>query len=155
MRRPARMPVFPAAFAADGVEELLFGFGGRRGAGMRTQVERSLVLRATDLDAAWHVRLTPGDRGDVVTTREDGDAECAVAASASDLYLLLWNRREADGLRGRGRPECSASGGTRFGFAGADRRRGFRCPKAHRAPCHSPRIVAAPAAHTWDGGDER
>ncbi len=30
-------PVFRAAFAADGVEELLFGFGGRRGAGMRTR----------------------------------------------------------------------------------------------------------------------
>jgi uncharacterized protein (TIGR03083 family) len=96
------MPAFPIAFARDGADELLFGFGGRRGAGMRTEVERSLVLRATDVDAVWHVRLTPGDRGDVVTTREDGEAECAVDATASDLYLLLWNRRTADDLKVEG-----------------------------------------------------
>ena len=53
-------PVFRAAFAADGVEELLFGFGGRRGAGMRTVVERSLVLRATDLDARVARSADPG-----------------------------------------------------------------------------------------------
>ena len=98
-------PSFPAAFAADGIEELLFGFGGRRGAGMRTPVERSLLLRATDVDTRWLVRLTPGERGDVVTTREDGGAECAVTAAASDLYLLLWNRRGADGLRVEGDPD--------------------------------------------------
>jgi uncharacterized protein (TIGR03083 family) len=97
--------VFPSAFAADGVEELLFGFGGRRGAGMRTEVERSMVLRATDLDAVWHVRLTPGDRGEVVTAGENGDAECEVAAPASDLYLLLWNRRGVAGLRVEGDAE--------------------------------------------------
>jgi uncharacterized protein (TIGR03083 family) len=97
--------VFPAAFAVDGIEELLFGFGGRRGAGMRTQVERSLELRATDVDAVWHVRLTPGDRGDVVATRQYGDAECTVAAEASELYLLLWNRRTADDLKVEGDAE--------------------------------------------------
>lgn len=102
------VPAFPAAFAADGVEELLFGFGGRRGAGMRTPVERTLQLRATDVDAQWHVRLTPGERGDVVTTREDGDAECAVTATASDLYLLLWNRRRADGSTVEGDPDVLA-----------------------------------------------
>jgi uncharacterized protein (TIGR03083 family) len=98
-------PAFPAAFAADGVEELLFGFGGRRGAGMRTPVERTLLLRATDAEARWHIRLTPGERGDVVTTREDGVAECAVTASSSDLYLLLWNRRGTDGLSVEGDPD--------------------------------------------------
>jgi uncharacterized protein (TIGR03083 family) len=97
--------VFPDAFAADGVEELLFGFGGRRGAGMRTPVERSLQLRATDVDARWHVRLTPGERGDVETVREDAGGECAVTATASDLYRLLWNRREPDGLEVEGDPE--------------------------------------------------
>jgi len=96
---------FLAPFAVDGIEELLFGFGGRRGAGMRTQVERSLALRATDVDAVWHVRLTPGDRGDVVAIRQGGDAECTVTAEASDLYLLLWNRRTADDLEVEGDAE--------------------------------------------------
>jgi uncharacterized protein (TIGR03083 family) len=98
-------PAFPATFAADGIEELLFGFGGRRGAGMRTPVERTLLLRAMDLDARWLVRLTPGERGDVVTTRADGDGECRVTATASELYLLLWNRRGTDGLSVEGDPD--------------------------------------------------
>jgi uncharacterized protein (TIGR03083 family) len=89
---------FPPAFAADGIDELLFGFGGRRRAGVRTTAERTLALRATDLDAHWHVRLTPGDPGGIVVSREDAAAECAVAATASDLYLLLWNRRSSAGL---------------------------------------------------------
>jgi uncharacterized protein (TIGR03083 family) len=95
---------FPQAFATDGVDELLLAFGGRRGAGMKTDVERTLALRATDAVERWHVRLTPGDRGDVVTTHAEGDAQCAVAATASDLYLLLWNRRSADGLDVEGDP---------------------------------------------------
>src|SRR5204862_2895326 len=57
---------FSPAFAADGVDELLYGFGGRRRAGMRTTVERTLALRATDRDERWHVRLTAGDPGDIV-----------------------------------------------------------------------------------------
>jgi hypothetical protein len=77
---------------------LLFGFGGRRRAVVRTTAERTLALRATDLDAHWHVRLTPGDPGGIVVSREDAAAECAVAATASDLYLLLWNRRSSAGL---------------------------------------------------------
>jgi uncharacterized protein (TIGR03083 family) len=98
------LPAFPAAFAADGVEELLFGFGGRRRAGIATPSERTLALRATDVDARWHVRLTPGEPGDIVVIRSDGDAECTVTATVSDLYLLLWNRRTADGLGVAGDP---------------------------------------------------
>jgi hypothetical protein len=71
---------------------------------MRTDVERTIALRATDADARWHVRLTPGDPGDLVATREEGAAECAVAGTASDLYLLLWNRRSPDGLDVSGDP---------------------------------------------------
>jgi uncharacterized protein (TIGR03083 family) len=98
-------PAFVPAFAADGVDELLFAFGGRRGAGMRTDVERSLALRATDRDDRWHVRLTPGDRGDVVATRAGGDAECTVEGTASDLYLFVWNRLGAGDLAVDGDPE--------------------------------------------------
>ena len=100
----ANVPSFPAAFAEDGVEELLLGFGDRRRAGMKTPVERTLGLRATDVDARWHVRLTPGEPGDIVVTPADGDAECTVTAAVSDLYLLLWNRRSAEGLDVGGDP---------------------------------------------------
>jgi len=93
---------FPPAFAADGLDELLYGFGGRRRAGMTTTVERTLALRATDRDARWHVRLTPGDPGDIEVAPEDGDAECIVTATACDLYLLLWNRRALEGLQVEG-----------------------------------------------------
>jgi hypothetical protein len=36
------------------------------------------------------------------TQKEHGDARCSVVGSASDLYLLMWNRRSADGLDVRG-----------------------------------------------------
>jgi uncharacterized protein (TIGR03083 family) len=93
---------FDPAFASDGVDELLFGFFGRPGRGDGIEVPpRTLLLRATDAgaDGGWLVRLTSEG---MTTSRSngegDGDADCSVDASASDLYLLLWNRREAEGL---------------------------------------------------------
>lgn len=86
---------YPADFACDGVDELLLGFASRR---RKASVERScsLVLRATDCSAAWSISLAPDG---IVAARESRDgADCSVSASASDLYLLLWNRRDRTGL---------------------------------------------------------
>jgi hypothetical protein len=39
-----------------------------------------------------------------VGSRERGDADCTLRGPASDLHLLLWNRRDAGGLEVRGDP---------------------------------------------------
>ena len=47
--------------------------------------------------------------GAVQAERTRGDADCAVSGSASDLHLLLWNRRTGDGLDVEGDPSLLAS----------------------------------------------
>jgi uncharacterized protein (TIGR03083 family) len=89
-------PTFPAPFAADGVEELLLGFFGRpAGDGGDGPPPTSLHLRAEDAGLDWLVRVGPAG---TETTREAAPADCSVTGPASDLYLLLWNRRTVDGL---------------------------------------------------------
>jgi uncharacterized protein (TIGR03083 family) len=86
---------FPVSFAVDGIEELLFGFLGRPGDDDGTHPLRTLHLDATDADGEWLVRI---GQAVVNVDRGHSDANCSVRGSASDLYLLLWNRRSADGL---------------------------------------------------------
>jgi uncharacterized protein (TIGR03083 family) len=92
---------FPPAFAADGLDELLWGFASRRNGKLRADPPRSLHLHATDTGADWLVRVEP-DR--IAVEREAGDADWSVRGPASDLYLLLWNRRGTDGLQVQGDP---------------------------------------------------
>jgi uncharacterized protein (TIGR03083 family) len=83
----------PAGFAADGIDELLTGFLPRS---RRAPTGRSaaLAVRATDARGAgradWLVRLGPEPVGG---PGEEGLAQCRISGNASDLYLLLWNRR--------------------------------------------------------------
>jgi uncharacterized protein (TIGR03083 family) len=92
---------FSPALAADGVDELLFGFFGRgsTAAGVgSTPPARSLTLLAEDAGRAWSLRIAGAS---VRTTSGDEpatDTDCSVQGSASDLYLLMWNRRSEDGL---------------------------------------------------------
>jgi uncharacterized protein (TIGR03083 family) len=84
---------FVPAFAVDGVDELLFGF-------FASDAEvggpgHVLHLRATDADAEWRVGI---QEAVIAARRGPGPAACTVAAPASDLYLLLWNRLGAAGL---------------------------------------------------------
>ena len=93
---------FPAELAADGVDELLLAFLGRQGQRPLTDSARSLLLHSSDTGDGWLVLLGP-DR--VQASRQptaDGESDCAVRGSASDLYLLLWNRCAPDGLDVRG-----------------------------------------------------
>ncbi|MFI7500889.1 maleylpyruvate isomerase family mycothiol-dependent enzyme [Streptomyces sp. NPDC049687] len=82
----------PAAFAADGIDELLCGFHARAKSGVRTEEPRVLRVRATDLaeDAVWTVRLSP--EPPVTERTADGDADCELTGTAAGLYLALWNR---------------------------------------------------------------
>jgi uncharacterized protein (TIGR03083 family) len=92
---------FEAAAAADGIEEMLFGFAARR--------------RRLDLDSTVRIALLPQDRpgGWLVQLGPEGVAarsgvgpyDCRVKGATSDLYLVVWNRPpsaalEIDGDRG-------------------------------------------------------
>jgi uncharacterized protein (TIGR03083 family) len=84
-----------AAFAADGIDELLTGFITRRKGGPAADATKALRVQCTDTDADWLVRVGPDG---VTTVRHGGDGTCAVSGPASDLYVTLWNRRAASGL---------------------------------------------------------
>jgi uncharacterized protein (TIGR03083 family) len=82
---------FPAAFAADGIDELLMGFARRGKRRLIADRPRTLVVQATDVGATWSVRFGPGG-GDVERRAAGGD--CSVSGPAVALYLLLWNRSD-------------------------------------------------------------
>jgi uncharacterized protein (TIGR03083 family) len=90
---------FPPPFAADGIDELLYGFVSRPRGQLRADPSQALQIHATDAARDWLVRIGP-DRVEVRSERGEGD--CAVYGCASDLYLLLWNRGTPDGLELRG-----------------------------------------------------
>ena len=87
---------FDAELAADGVDELLFSFYGRRRPGRAGRHEDAVVgLEATDAPAAWTLRVS----ADALDARPGpGPCDVHVRGAAHDLYLLLWHRRSAEGL---------------------------------------------------------
>ena len=101
--RPAKVP---AAFAADGVDELLTCFITRTPAGMlRADPGKALLVRCTDDLGEWLVSIGP----ERVTTSTGDDAktaaataDCEVSGSANDLYLALWHRGPVSGLSIKG-----------------------------------------------------
>ena len=86
---------FDPDLAADGIDELLFGFVPRPRSRPRPERSCSLHLHATDIEGEWLARMGPDD---FTATRGHAKADCAVRGTASDLHLLLWNRRGTDGL---------------------------------------------------------
>jgi uncharacterized protein (TIGR03083 family) len=89
---------YEPAHAADGIDELLSCFVPRPRSQLRSDEPWSLAVSATDTGQQWTVFVSsepPVTEQGVVET----DASCAVSAPASDLYLLLWNRRTAEGLQ--------------------------------------------------------
>ena len=79
--------------AVDGIDELLNGFFSRPKGRLVADPAVALAIRADDTGDAWTIRIEPGRR---VVTPGAGDADCTLRGAASDLYLLLWNRRPAD-----------------------------------------------------------
>jgi uncharacterized protein (TIGR03083 family) len=82
--------------AVDGIDELLLAFMARPGQRLKSETSRSLLLHAADTGDAWLVRIGPDEPRVIRETARDAD--CGVAASASDLFQLVWNRRTLDGL---------------------------------------------------------
>lgn len=86
-RSPA---AFDPAFAADGIDELLFGFLGSAQPSTKGEaVLGTIGLEARDRPERWSLRLMT-DR--VETTRAITGCELQVRATAADIYVLLWNR---------------------------------------------------------------
>lgn len=80
---------FDATFATDGVDEILGAMTTRRRLDKPVAHPQSMKVHATDTDERWLVTFS----SDVATTvRGDGPADVVVTATASDLYLNLWNR---------------------------------------------------------------
>jgi len=82
--------------AADGVDELLFGFlARRRYRGQSSTGPATIAFEATDVDASWTVKVS--DNG-IEAQRGLNACDLSVRGPAGDLYLLVWNRRPPAGL---------------------------------------------------------
>jgi uncharacterized protein (TIGR03083 family) len=81
---------FDATFAVDGIEELIFGFLGRANPErLGGSTLGTLGIAPTDAADRWTLHIQANT---VDAERELRSCDAVVHASASDLYLLLWNR---------------------------------------------------------------
>jgi uncharacterized protein (TIGR03083 family) len=92
-------PGYEADFAADGIDELITGFGWRSkyqpSTDQKTSGGTRLRVLATDTGDAW---LVEAQEGRLQPRRDAGSQEeagCTVSGPASGVYLYLWNRAEA------------------------------------------------------------
>lgn len=95
-------PGYEPDFAADGVDELIMCFyarHGQDGANAELAPERTLLIRAADAGQEWRAELSPDGQQVAQVSRGGGPAACTLEGPASGLYLLLWNRAEADDAR--------------------------------------------------------
>ncbi|MFF8831434.1 maleylpyruvate isomerase family mycothiol-dependent enzyme [Streptomyces sp. NPDC015131] len=103
------VPEVPAAFAADGIDELLCGMHARDRSRVRTTEPAVLRVRPTDTGDVWTVRLSDRAPRADRTTEADGDlageaADCELSGPAAALYLTLWNRLPLDAVTVSGDP---------------------------------------------------
>jgi uncharacterized protein (TIGR03083 family) len=85
-------PEYEAAFAADGIDELVTGFGRRRKYQPAADGGVRLRMLATDTGDAWLVEARQGRLHPRRDTDGSEEAGCTVSGPASGLYLYLWNR---------------------------------------------------------------
>ena len=88
-----------AALAADGVDELLTGFVPRKSGKLRTapgEPPLTVLVRATDIDRAWTLRVSADPVITTTGTRAQEEAhgipDVVWEGTAAALYLGLWNR---------------------------------------------------------------
>lgn len=79
-----------AAFADDGIDELLRAFHARAKSRVRTPEPRTLRIRATDTGTVWTVHLSAAPPRAERT--DEGLADCELSGPANVLYAALWNR---------------------------------------------------------------
>ncbi len=88
---------FAPAFAADGVDEVLFYAALALSDRFRTDAPERLSFGCSDVPRTWSVELGP-DGATTTHAETPVDAGCQVTGSASDLYLSLWRRQPPDRL---------------------------------------------------------
>ncbi|MEO8898962.1 MAG: maleylpyruvate isomerase family mycothiol-dependent enzyme [Candidatus Dormibacter sp.] len=84
---------FPAAVAADGIDELLTLAS--RSATVPGGVSRSLHIAPTDGEREWQVEFGAGR---LAVKLDEPGGDCSVRGPASDLFALVMNRRDAAAL---------------------------------------------------------
>jgi uncharacterized protein (TIGR03083 family) len=87
-------PGYPADFAADGLDELIIGFG-QRGKYRPPAQGGSMQVRSTDTGHAWDVGTRDGRVQAARDTSPAARPGCVLSGPASGLYLFLWNRSDA------------------------------------------------------------
>jgi uncharacterized protein (TIGR03083 family) len=92
------LPSYPAEFAADGLDELIMGFGRRAKYRPETDADGGrLRVLAADTGDAWSV---DAHEGRMQPRRDDGEGPagdapaCTVSGPASGVYLFLWHRAD-------------------------------------------------------------
>ena len=89
-------PEYEPVFAADGIDELITGFGQRRKYRPSADRDGSMQVCTTDTGHAWHVGT---EDGRIQARRQQHDspasAACTITGPASGVYLFLWNRSDA------------------------------------------------------------
>jgi len=86
-------PEYPPDFAADGIDELLMGFGARRKYRPAAPHGGGLRVRSTDTGHAWHLSASAGRiQGQRQPGEPPGPDDDTVSGAASGVYLFLWNR---------------------------------------------------------------
>ena len=90
------VPDYAREFAADGIDELIMGFGRRRKYQPGSVGGGRLRMLAADTGDAWLIEAHEGRLQPRRGTADDPEgAECTVSGPASGVYLYLWNRADA------------------------------------------------------------
>jgi uncharacterized protein (TIGR03083 family) len=88
-------PEYPPDFAADGIDEVLMGFGARRKYRPVSSPGGGLRVRTTDTGHAWHLSAPAGRiQGRRQPAEPAGPDDDLVSGPASAVYLFLWNRAD-------------------------------------------------------------
>ena len=86
-------PEYPPDFAADGIDELLMGFGARRKYRPAAARGGGLRVRTSDTGHAWHLSAQAGRiQGQRQPDEPAGPDDDMESGPASAVYLYLWNR---------------------------------------------------------------
>lgn len=97
---PAPGDAFRAAFADDGIDELIMGFAARRRYRLRADGTLSLTVRTTDTGNGWQVTLADGTTtvagcDQAADGVEGASGDCLLEGRAAAVYAYLWNRSNA------------------------------------------------------------
>jgi uncharacterized protein (TIGR03083 family) len=92
------------SIATDGVDEMICGFARRYTKALRSRRPATLAFTATDTGKQWWAEIS-SDAPQFGRGASPAPADTEVRAHSGELLLLLWNRRQADGLTVEGRAD--------------------------------------------------